>query len=603
MTIRSISNDLKNSLLPDNVDYKEGFSYAHLIKFEKAIPISTSGAPSKSALSYAYITDASLNLTFDDGSVDNSGTSNGVQTYIANRVLQVGSVSETTKARATNLNIDIDTTALGTNVSGINITYSANSIATDVDLVDAGFAEGDKLKITASSLSNVGKTLRLDKFSNGNKTASFSTEDTITTGSGTSETLEFASEEVIGLLNKKESVSYAGYINREVFVYKAHIDPDTGLIIGDPYLLFKGIISSAKLSEDPTSQSKISWSIASHWGDFVRVNGRTTSDSAHRGQDSLGNSDIAALKRPEYASDLGFMHSEQAINIIGIYQVKETRYKLKSKRKWYGVKKYKQVEYTVEVDREADLRFNLDAKYIPVVYGVQKIDSIPFFADTKKDSANIVYVAYALCEGEIGGLYDIYFDDSSSICLGKQDFDTRSETTNSEGVDVYCKGRMDRGDALGPESFVAGTLNTAGLDRAFLNTAIGGELGTPTIGTDFADYSSFILQAAGSTPISSTGLQHTEASAFDKPIDSRIVFHAGKSDQKADPLLTYIAETGNPNNDNNSPSLYSPDGGFKIQADYFEGSGEYWGTNHRVLDTACCSSIYAIRRRGNYSRT
>ena len=56
------------------------------------------------------------------------------------------------------------------------------------------------------------------------------------------------------------------------------------------------------------SKSKISWSVSSHWGDFVRVNGRLTSDEFHRGLDSNGQSDRGALKRPEYQDDLGFQH-------------------------------------------------------------------------------------------------------------------------------------------------------------------------------------------------------------------------------------------------------------------------------------------------------
>ena len=123
------------------------------------------------------------------------------------------------------------------------------------------------------------------------------------------------------------------------------------------------------------------------------------------------------------------------------------------KRKWYGSKKYKQVEYQVNVDREADLRFNLEAKYLPVVYGVQKIDSVPFFVDTELDNSRIVYVAYAICEGEISGIYDIYLNNLSSICVDGQDSVTRGPTA-TENVDVACIGRMDQGDVLGTTTSV-----------------------------------------------------------------------------------------------------------------------------------------------------
>ena len=54
---------------------------------------------------------------------------------------------------------------------------------------------------------------------------------------------------------------------------------------------------------------------------------------------------------------------------------------------------------------------------MPVIYGVNKIDSIPIFVDTLNTDAKQVYVAYAICEGQIGGIYDVYFDDTSSVCI------------------------------------------------------------------------------------------------------------------------------------------------------------------------------------------
>ena len=58
----------------------------------------------------------------------------------------------------------------------------------------------------------------------------------------------------------------------------------------------------------------------------------------------------------------------------------ETRYRLKSSG-FFGLKK-RLVSYEVEVDRDVDLRFNLQAKHLPVIYGVQRTDSIPVFADS-----------------------------------------------------------------------------------------------------------------------------------------------------------------------------------------------------------------------------
>ena len=60
------------------------------------------------------------------------------------------------------------------------------------------------------------------------------------------------------------------------------MSPETGQIIGEPYLLFKGIISGGKISEDPDRVSKISWNITSHWGDFLEYR-KLTADASHRG--------------------------------------------------------------------------------------------------------------------------------------------------------------------------------------------------------------------------------------------------------------------------------------------------------------------------------
>ena len=110
----------------------------------------------------------------------------------------------------------------------------------------------------------------------------------------------------------------------------------------------------------------------------------------------------------DYAFDYGFAHGDQAVNIIAVYQVQETRYKLKSSG-FFGLKK-KLREYQVTVDRDVDLRLNLEAKYLPVIYGVQRTDSIPIFADTRKNDSSEIYCVYAICEGEISGLYDIYIN-------------------------------------------------------------------------------------------------------------------------------------------------------------------------------------------------
>ena len=110
--------------------------------------------------------------------------------------------------------------------------------------------------------------------------------------------------------------------------------------------------------------------------------------------------------KPEYATDLGFLHSETTLNQIAIYQTTETRSVLKSKKRggvagFLGQRKYYTVEEKYQVDNEVDLSVNLQGQHLPIVYGVQRINGIPIFADTDANDSKKVYVAYAISEGEI----------------------------------------------------------------------------------------------------------------------------------------------------------------------------------------------------------
>lgn len=251
-------------------------------------------------------------------------------------------------------------------------------------------------------------------------------------------TISLDTEEIIALNTN------LNYINREVFIYKGHLD-SSGSLIGEPFLAFKGIISSGKLTEDLENRSTITWNLTSHWGDFVRVQGRLTSDASHRALKADGTSDSSAVLRDAYSTDKGFEHAEKAINLIATYNATETRFR-RDDGDLNLITTYK--PYEAQVERELDLNFNLSAKYLPVVYGVRKVDSIPVFVDLDNSNLNEVYVAYAICEGEIAGLYDIYTQDSPLVCLDASDENTRSQSTAAENVDVLCYGRADRGDVI-----------------------------------------------------------------------------------------------------------------------------------------------------------
>ena len=116
-----------------------------------------------------------------------------------------------------------------------------------------------------------------------------------------------------------------------------------------------------------------------------------------------------------------------------------------------GGKKMVEVQKQVEIDHEVDLSIGLQGKYLPVVYGVQRLQGIPVFADTQANASNIVFVADAICEGEIHGLYNLYIDGVPLICTDKSDFDVRNATNGSDkdNSQLQCYGRADQGNTLG----------------------------------------------------------------------------------------------------------------------------------------------------------
>ena len=608
---RLLSDNAKNTAITHSLLRGDSFAYAHLVKFEK--PIKTAEGDSRGqGTDYSYITDGSNDIVFDDGSSypnGNTTVSNGNQTYIANKLLKVGSVGESTTAKASNINLTLAGSALGISFQSALTITASNTITATVDFVENGFREGDVIHLLSGSGANDTQRARIDRFSNGNLTAhvtptfkddSASDDDdlpeyptTLTAESGVLYSVNFDSPEIESVLTNRAATSYARYINRDVFIYKAHIATETtvinsvtynaGDVIGAPFLIFKGIIATAKLTESPERNTTISWGLTSHWGDFVRVNGRLTSDTHHRALNADGTSDATALKKAAYEHDLGFLHSEQAINLIATYDVSVTKTRLKKKKKWFGLKtEYSQQEYQVQEEREADLRFNLDAKYLPVIYGVGKVSGIPVFVDTLNTDASTVFVAYAICEGEVGGIYDIHFDGTPSVCIDGNDFDTRSSQTSENTIDVLCYGRADRGDTLDAKTITTGsTFNVIGHSQS---PGASGDRGWGGWGNNSqTSYVDANLPAVNTTnPSGATastqgaGITHGKGAFFGVPIDTLLQFQSGKHNQKANAMLVQ-------NRSN-----------FKVGNDYYEGTEDYWGAEHQLLDTAYAVCRYRI---------
>ncbi len=254
-----------------------------------------------------------------------------------------------------------------------------------------------------------------------------------------------AEDEVLKLVQNGVS-----FLDRSISIHQAVIDEDGNILPVDPdtngpLLFFRGKITGGGIKENVTTSgigtSVITWNCSNQFYDFDRVNGRYTDDASHRGLEVVNGQlqPSNGAKRPEYQEDYGFFHSNKSTTILAKYQVKEERYKLQSKKKLFGLSRsYSLKKYYETVTKEVDLDFNLSAKFLPVVYGVQKIPGIPVFADTELHNPNIVYVVYAFAEGEIDGFLDFYMGDNPMICFDDADADART-----------CFGRKkDNGDTM-----------------------------------------------------------------------------------------------------------------------------------------------------------
>lgn len=260
------------------------------------------------------------------------------------------------------------------------------------------------------------------------------------------------------------------FIDRTVTIYQAVIDDNGDILPVDPdtngpLLFFRGTITSGGIKDDvsPTDggTSTITWSCANAFHSFEKVNGRVTDDASHRGLEVVnGNLEPSnGAKREEYKEDYGFYHSNQSISILAQYQVKELRYKMKTKKKFFGLSRSTSlVEYYETVTKEVDLDLNLAAKFLPVIYGVQQIPGIPVFADTELHNPNIVYVVYAFCEGEIDGFLDFYIGDNPMICLNETDSAARtcfgSKKSTGDTMQRIASGMPDSSPSVHGQEYV-----------------------------------------------------------------------------------------------------------------------------------------------------
>ena len=578
-TERTVHTDVR-ALLVSGAPFK----YAHLIKFERpSRPSELSGKVSTSSERYTHLTDASRDVLFNDLSTDLNGVANGEQRYFANKVLNVSSVQESVEAKADACSITLDANGIGGNVYGAaviitNVSSGVWDTQWAVNLVEYGFREGDKVFLSSPSVivapDKTSGLFNIHSFRANGVVRLTKIDDDLITGTFAI-TATLSSEEIKSILLNKNAADYASFINREVYIYRAYFQD--GVLVGatpdvngntGPLLLFKGIITNVTF-EDDDSGVKVQWGLTSHWGDFAQVRGRITSDEFHRALDQNGNPQPDSAIKSVYAYDKGFAHSETSLNLLASYTVMVDKITVKTRRGFLGFgSKTKIKTTTVAEERNTALDFQLQAKSIPVIYGVRNVVGSPIFADTLKASSSTVFVVYAIAEGEIGGLYDVLIEGKSLICNNKEDFDARS-TQNTEGtIDLICRGRADRGDVLGG-SPSQGTSEGNYYDTADLRDIWNQDYNRNMI-VDYYGYNEPTTTQV--TDNTGSGVIHGESIKLMAPQEITIDFFSGTEDQLAASSLVNIAA----------------DGGFKVQNDYWTGSetAEYWGPNHRLLDTA-----------------
>ena len=652
MAERSINAAIKSKLVAN-----EPFQYAHLVKFERPFD-PKDGVFRTNTNRYAYYTDAAHDITFS-GNTYRANRITSIGQYSETTTARASTMNLTLAAEDLGAKVVVTgAITVATVDSVVTGTFTPSATVIDgepLDFVEKGFKEGDKLLFTLTQTAGsfivgsratilsagntdftaigapnntVGTTFTVTGAGSGTGTAtikanyiisSFETNNTIikfvavgdtgdsdvanlTAVSSTSFTVTLDSEELTAVLQDRgitiDSTTAASpsFVNRKVEVHKVFLEPDTGALIGSTSIMvFKGIIASVSIQESPT-KTQVKWSLTSHWGDFEAVQGRVTTDEIHRALNPDGSPSTVQSIRPEYASDLGFLHSETSLSTIANYKTYETKYRMKKKRRGglaglFGGKYYVQEEYQEEVDNEVDLNIHLSGKELPIVYGVQRVEGIPIFADTLDSDSKQVYIAHAICEGEIHGLYNLYIDDVPIICTDDNDFDVRNVTSSEASESqLQCYGNMSHGNTLNATvaelneikanvaaQIAAASSGTGGMSSGSFNEYMMMQQAAMSQYKDMSGVSIATLSAGHAS-----GMQHEESFAINHPYNIEWNFFSGRANQTASNKLVSVAENTTAGQN------------FKRQSDYYTGNLPYWAENHRLLDTAYAVSKFTI---------
>jgi hypothetical protein len=109
------------------------------------------------------------------------------------------------------------------------------------------------------------------------------------------------------------AASTESFINNDVVVHRAIINPNTGAYIDTPRQIFDGTISNYSISESQTSSS-VTIVVSSNWANFQQINGRVTNSDSQNNTYRYGTSTT-------FSNDLGFQYASAAITDIKWGQV------------------------------------------------------------------------------------------------------------------------------------------------------------------------------------------------------------------------------------------------------------------------------------------
>ena len=376
------------------------------------------------------------------------------------------------------------------------------------------------------------------------------------------------------------------YVGKDIEVLRAYIGPAGEIVPFDsntngPMKYFIGDISDINITEGIVAgTSTVKWQCAGKFADFLRVSGRITDDTSHRGlvvnQSTKIPEGSDGAKKPSHQTDRGFQHANQSIHIVSKYLTTETKYKMKKRHFWQSDKL---VAYEEEVEKEVELGVDLSAKFLPKIYGVRKVPGIPVFIDSLKSEPSHVYIVYAFAEGEVDSFLNFYVDGEPVICSSQED-----------KINRVCLGNQATGDTLSAFMTTSATAEIQTLEHEFYKEPSKGDYvprapipqRTPTYNIDRTAGTLHTIDPDGSNEVVSLFTITNDTGTKEVT-----VFH-GKDNQNASDNLVNIAAAGNFLRQEEWAIAYAETQGLSwgIPAEKQQAMEAYWDDSCKLLDTA-----------------